>query len=383
MGRGLSILSVLISMVVGVVIVIGVMLFFPLIGVSIMDGLRGGETEPDGPALRSAAEIDARVNELQQNADRIFENTQQTQEQPAEENSTPVTLTQPTLRAAPDTAATQGVDAQALEDIRRREERRRAAMEAPLGESLFTVESLRADRQAAADGIAEEREAGRQTGQGSGQRRDQVASEVFADARSVPRTALVSPPQNASGQLLAAGSVIPASLINDIRSDLPGLIRGQVTNDVYDTLTGAQVVIPRGSMLLGSYGDETGRGQQRLFIYWTRLLFPDGTSVDLQKAGGIDADGASGLKGRRRSGFVTALFGGALLNLVQNAGRQDTTSSDLATAARAATQASVGTVADRYLESILSRGPSFAVKAGTILNVQIEQDYYLSGRRPQ
>ncbi len=375
MGRGLSILSVVISMATGVVIVIGVMLLFPWIGESVMDGLRGGEKVAEGPEVRSAAEVDARVDELERLAEKLLKQTQAAEAQaPATSTAAPVTAAGPTQAGAGDTSLAQALDQQARDDIQRRVERRRAAMESPIGESLFTVESIRTQRRAADVVIAEEMEAG-QTGMGA---------ETFElPQATLQSAALITPPQTGRGQLLAAGSVIPASLINDIRSDLPGLIRGQVTNDVYDTLTGAHVVIPRGSMLLGSYGDDAAQGQKRLFIYWTRLLFPDGTSVDLQKAGGVDAAGASGLKGRRRTGFVTALLGGALLNLVQNAGRKNTTSSDLATAARAATQASVGTVADRYLESALSRGSSFAVKAGTILNVQIEQDYYLAGRRAE
>ncbi len=123
-------------------------------------------------------------------------------------------------------------------------------------------------------------------------------------------------------------------------------------------------------------------GQRRLSITWTRILFPNGVALDFEQARGVDADGASGIKGRRRTGFFTAVLGTALISTAQNIGRKDTTNSDIAETARIATGTAVGTLADQYFGNTLSQGPTFAVRAGTILNAQTERDFYLEGYTP-
>lgn len=50
-----------------------------------------------------------------------------------------------------------------------------------------------------------------------------------------------------------AGTVIPATMIGGIDSDLPGEIIGQVRENVYDTATGKYLLIPQGSRLVGVY----------------------------------------------------------------------------------------------------------------------------------
>ena len=177
---------------------------------------------------------------------------------------------------------------------------------------------------------------------------------------------------------LAAGTVIAAALMGDIRSELPGLVRAIVTHDIFDSQTLRFVVIPRGAQLLGSYSNQTEVGQLRLFVYWTRVRFPDGRVFDLNRAATLDARGASGLTGRRQAGFLTAIVQGALLGLAQNAGRGGPATAqgaDLAEAARIATGQAVGTVTERYLETRLKRGTRFTIPAGTVLNLILERDF--------
>lgn len=100
----------------------------------------------------------------------------------------------------------------------------------------------------------------------------------------------------ASPYLLQAGAVIPAALITGIRSDLPGQISAQVTQNVYDSVTGQYLLIPQGARLLGEYASGVSHGQQRLLLVWTRLLFPDGRSLVLERQPGADAQGYAGLQ---------------------------------------------------------------------------------------
>ncbi|WP_334163736.1 TrbI/VirB10 family protein [Phenylobacterium sp.] len=97
--------------------------------------------------------------------------------------------------------------------------------------------------------------------------------------------------------VLAAGQTIRAALTTAVRSDLPGPVAAQVTENVHDTATGRRLLVPQGSRLIGDYAHPAG-GQGRLPVTWTRLLLPDGRTLDLGGAPGLDADGAVGLAGR-------------------------------------------------------------------------------------
>ena len=247
------------------------------------------------------------------------------------------------------------------------EERARAAMDAPLGESVHDLYAGAKQRRAAR--LAE---ATPQYGQKRSALDDSYAPWEGDTYRAAPQPVPVRVPD------LKAGTVIAARLLGDVRSELPGTVRALVTNDVFDSKTLRRVVIPRGSQLLGSYDNQTQVGQTRLFIYWTQLQLQDGRIFDLQNSPSVDARGASGLSGRRQTGFLTALVQGALIGTVQNlaGGAEQTT--DLASAARIATGQSTANVLDNFLGQQLTRGPRFTVRAGTVLNVMLDRPFSLT-----
>ena len=85
----------------------------------------------------------------------------------------------------------------------------------------------------------------------------------------------------ASAYQLMAGTVIAAALVTGIKSDLPGDVIATVTEPVYDTATGAHVLIPQGARLLGRYDSQISHGQSRVDVVWHRLIFPDTSSLKL------------------------------------------------------------------------------------------------------
>jgi len=91
---------------------------------------------------------------------------------------------------------------------------------------------------------------------------------------------------------------IPASLITGIDSDIPGSVLAQVTEPVRDSVSGQTILIPQGARLIGSYDSAVGYGQARARLVWQRLLFPDGSSLDLDSMPASDAAGYSGLADR-------------------------------------------------------------------------------------
>jgi type IV secretion system protein VirB10 len=104
----------------------------------------------------------------------------------------------------------------------------------------------------------------------------------------------VQPP--ASPNVLQAGSIIAAALITGIRSDLPGQITAQVTENVYDSPTGRILLVPQGTRLIGEYDSSVEFGQSRVLLVWTRMIFPNGSSIVLERQPGADTQGYAGLE---------------------------------------------------------------------------------------
>jgi type IV secretion system protein VirB10 len=113
------------------------------------------------------------------------------------------------------------------------------------------------------------------------------------DRKTVSRDRLENPP---SRYVVQAGSVIAAALITGLRSDLPGQVTAQVTENVYDSPSGRYLLIPQGSKLVGAYDSQVSFGQNRLLLVWTRLIMPNGRSIVLERQPGGDPQGFTGLE---------------------------------------------------------------------------------------
>lgn len=111
---------------------------------------------------------------------------------------------------------------------------------------------------------------------------------------------------------ITAGTALPATLVTGINSDLPGTVIAKISQSVYDAATGNYLLIPQGSTLIGKYDAEISFGQSRLLLVWSRLIFPNGSSINLNNMPGVDLRGFSGLKDKVN--YHTArLFSNALL----------------------------------------------------------------------
>ena len=133
--------------------------------------------------------------------------------------------------------------------------------------------------------------AARQTHSGQGEKQAFLNSPVD---RSVYSPDSLQKP--VSPYELMAGSVIPAALITGLNSDLPGPVIAQVTQDVYDSVTGHYLLVPQGAKLIGKYDSVVAYGQSRVLLIWTRLIMPDGSSIVLDNLPAADTQGYAGLK---------------------------------------------------------------------------------------
>ncbi len=113
---------------------------------------------------------------------------------------------------------------------------------------------------------------------------------------------------------LAQGSIIQAALQTAINSDLPGNVVA-VVSDPVPAFAGDQILIPRGSRLFGQYRSGIELNQNRILILWTRILTPDGTSMEIAAVGG-DQLGRSGLTGNVDTKFAERFGGAALISVI-------------------------------------------------------------------
>ncbi|HUN41215.1 MAG TPA: TrbI/VirB10 family protein [Acetobacteraceae bacterium] len=118
-----------------------------------------------------------------------------------------------------------------------------------------------------------------------------------------------------------AGTAIPAVMVGGINSDMPGMIVGQVAENVYDTATGRYLLIPQGAKLIGKYDNTVSMGQTRVGVIWTRIIYPDGESIDLGSMEGADQGGYAGFHDLVDTHFWSKI-GNALLISIAGAGVQ-------------------------------------------------------------
>ena len=94
---------------------------------------------------------------------------------------------------------------------------------------------------------------------------------------------------------IKAGWEIPAILEQALNSDLPGELKALVTSNVYDTATGLYLLIPQGSRIVGKYDSHVSYGQDGVQVSWSRIIYPDASSIDLDGMIGLDSHGNAGL----------------------------------------------------------------------------------------
>jgi type IV secretion system protein VirB10 len=189
---------------------------------------------------------------------------------------------------------------------------------------------------------------------------------------------------------LKRGSVIPATLISGINSDLPGRITAQVGQHIYDSATGHQLLIPQGSKLLGRYDSKVSFGQSRVLVVWTDLIFPNGSTLQLGAMPGIDTEGYGGFTDQIDRKYLQ-IFGSAALIALFGAGmdmalpQQSQTAATVSTtqsasdAARRSFAETFGRVAERTISKNMDVQPTLTIRPGYVFNVLVEQDIIFPG----
>lgn len=196
------------------------------------------------------------------------------------------------------------------------------------------------------------------------------------DKRTVAPDRVVAP---ASPNILQAGAVIPAALITGIRSDLPGQITAQVTENVYDSPTGRILLVPQGTRLIGQYDNGVGFGQRRVLLVWNRLILPNGRSIVLERQPGADAEGYAGLEDGVDYHWGE-LFKAAALSTLLSIGANTGSSSDesdLIGAIRDGASDSIGQTGRQIVQRQLNIAPTLTIRPGFPVRVIVTRDLVL------
>lgn len=181
---------------------------------------------------------------------------------------------------------------------------------------------------------------------------------------------------------IITGSVLPATLITGINSDLPGKIIAQVSQNVYDSPTGRFMLVPQGTKIFGTYESGVIYGQERVLVSWNRLIFPDGKTIDIGSMNGTDQAGYSGMNDLVNNHYLR-LFTSSFLLSVISAGitySQDkyTSNNENGTTASSAMAQSfgsqMGNTALQMIQKNMNISPTLEIRPGFKINVMVTKD---------
>ena len=186
---------------------------------------------------------------------------------------------------------------------------------------------------------------------------------------------------------LKTGAVIPGVMVTGINSDLPGNIIAQVSQNVFDTATGRQLLIPQGAKLFGVYDSRVIYGQERVLVAWNRIVFPDGSAVTMGAMPGADMAGNTGYTDEVNNHYLR-IFGSAILmsmitggmsysmdalNTSGNSG-QGNQAPSLQDEMGSALAAQLGQATMQLLQKNLNIKPTLEIRPGYQLNVIVTKD---------
>jgi len=215
---------------------------------------------------------------------------------------------------------------------------------------------------------------------------DQARKRAFLDESKKSDEAIYLEHQiqePASPYQVMAGTVLPAVLITGINSDLPGQIIAQLRENVYDSVSGRYLLVPQGTKLIGTYDNQISWGQDRVMQVWTRMIFPDGSSILLNGMQGTDLSGYAGANDKVN--YHYGRIGGAVLLSTflsvgaRQAGGNNSEGNYPTTRQQMAGDAASGVnqAGQKLLDRELNVAPTIEIRPGYKFNVMVNRDMIL------
>lgn len=182
---------------------------------------------------------------------------------------------------------------------------------------------------------------------------------------------------------MKAGTLIPSILITSINSDLPGPIKAQVSENVFDTATGNHLLIPQGSMLLGVYSSNIQYGQNRVLIAFNRIVFPDGQTLNIGTMNGVNQQGVAGFNDQINNHYLkifgSAILMGAITGGIASADRTQQNQYIETNRQKmiGALISELGQVARQMIQKNMNIAPTLEIRAGYKFNIFTTKDIIL------
>lgn len=191
---------------------------------------------------------------------------------------------------------------------------------------------------------------------------------------------------------IAQGKMIEAVLETPINTDLPGLLRAIVSNNVYSE-QGRNILLPKGSRIIGNYESSVERGQKRVYIIWGRVIRPDGIDITIDSPG-TDQLGRAGVEGLVDNKYLE-IFGSSILvsaitttaailgeqlsdsdgiSQTENTDGSSNTSGTVSDFAIADAVTEVGDIGSELVDELMSSEPTITVNQGTRIKVFVNKD---------
>jgi type IV secretory pathway VirB10-like protein len=179
--------------------------------------------------------------------------------------------------------------------------------------------------------------------------------------------------------VLFEGTFIPTVLMNRLNGSFAGPVNCLVTHDVYSH-DRQHVLIPAGSRVLGEADRVNAFGQERLAVFFHRLIMPDGYSVSLDQFKGLDQEGATALHDKVNNHY-TKIFGASLavglLGGISGLGTAPILSQSYLDQMRMGFGESMAMTGEQIMNRFLNLMPTITIREGTRVEVYLSNDLLL------
>ena len=178
--------------------------------------------------------------------------------------------------------------------------------------------------------------------------------------------------------ILSQGKSIPSILLRSMNTDLPCEVSARTLVDVYDSLQGRALLIPRGSDLIGKCSANVAVGQSRILFAFQRIILPDGRSFDLPNSMGMDRTGSSGIEGDVDNHFLKMFWSSFVVAFISQKAEKNAPANNSLIGGSGGAKTAAGEVLVDVSKTILNRNkniqPTITVDAGTRINVNVAAD---------
>lgn len=179
---------------------------------------------------------------------------------------------------------------------------------------------------------------------------------------------------------LMEDTILETVLVNRLAGASIGPVIAMVTTDVYST-SGSHLLIPQGTRLLGTVSAVASTNQERLFVAFHRMIYPDGYSVSLDKFKGLDVVGQTGLRDLVNHHYVqifgTSIALAAVAATTQIGNNSSLLTYDWGSQMRNGVSQGLGQSAQRVMERFMNILPTFTIRERSRVKIMLASDMLL------